>query len=219
MRCVLQNSNGTETPVCVVGCSLCRAVANACGPQSKRNRENTVLASSKSFLVLPCVGPLVPGHVLVVSRDHAPSLSAMGAAAIQEYDRLAAKYLCDPLFPGGDALEAEHGAVDSDSGSACVVHTHVHWIPGHARFASVLDGRAARLSIGDKLVNLKSTNGPYVFTRASGKPAHFYDAKGLSSQALRRAICEEEESTNWDWKQAARWDWIDEAIHRWGELA
>src|SRR5690242_1505151 len=46
--------------------------------------ENSELLNSEHFVLMPALGPLVPGHVLIVSRDHALSLAALGTSVLTE---------------------------------------------------------------------------------------------------------------------------------------
>jgi ATP adenylyltransferase len=114
-------------------CALCVAVRDATWdtPSFLYNRK---LLETDQFVVLPSVGPLVPGHVMVVSKTHSYSLSSMGADAVSEYDALAARLRTAPFLRNGVPLEAEHGSTADDKAGACVIHTHVHWVPGMGRF-------------------------------------------------------------------------------------
>jgi diadenosine tetraphosphate (Ap4A) HIT family hydrolase len=84
--------------------------------------------------VIPSLGPVTAGHVMVVSRSHAPNLAAMGPSVIDEYNALVESISARPGF--GDLLEGEHGAAADSPGGACITHTHVNLIPG---FGYLLD--------------------------------------------------------------------------------
>ncbi len=86
-------------------CQLCDAIHDAEAPENSA-LENSPIAESPHFLVLPSVGPLVTGQAIVVSREHYPSLASMGRSAIAEYDQLVHEIIPDRT----GWLEAEHGA-------------------------------------------------------------------------------------------------------------
>ncbi|MBS0265802.1 MAG: hypothetical protein JSS02_27975, partial [Planctomycetes bacterium] len=95
-----------------------------------------MLRATDKFVLMPSVGPLIAGQAIVVSRAHHHSLAAMDEAAAREYDDFVRKI----LGTDGNWLEAEHGATDADCAGACVIHTHVHVIPGMAHFEELFDG-------------------------------------------------------------------------------
>jgi diadenosine tetraphosphate (Ap4A) HIT family hydrolase len=175
--------------------------------------HNHRLFETPRFIVLPSVGPLVPGHVMVVSKEHCNSLSSMGADAIREYEDLAGRLRTAPFLDQDIPLEAEHGSTDDDKAGACVIHTHVHWLPGMGRF---LHEFRSRLSTRpeDGLLELSNNGGPYIYARAGTERAVF-QAHGLRSQTIRRILCELLDRDDTDWTQAPRLDWVEETVEAW----
>src|ERR1035438_7374890 len=49
---------------------------------------NTILGHSGNFVIIPALGPLVVGHVLVVSSQHAEGLRYLTPEVQQNYKRL-----------------------------------------------------------------------------------------------------------------------------------
>jgi len=192
-------------------CALCVAAADATTSEQPF-LHNRKLLETPRFVVLPSVGPLVPGHVMVVSKVHSHSLASMGPEAILEYESLATRLRKAPLLANGDPLEAEHGSTAADKAGACVIHTHVHWLPGMGRFwtefAQTLSPRPEidLLEVGDAAA--------YIFARARSQRAIFY-ADGLRSQTVRRILCELMDRDDTDWMQAPRLDWVKETVEAW----
>lgn len=197
-------------------CALCVAVADATSG-AEPFLHNCKLMETHRFLVLPSVGPIFPGHVLAVSKAHFSSLAAMGAEAIAEYEDLAARLRKAPFLSDGVPLEAEHGSTDGDKAGACVVHTHVHWIPGAGRFWKEFPVRLPRRK-ENTLLELAGHDCPYLFTRAD-KGTAIFNAAGLRSQTIRRILCELMERDDTDWMQALRPTWIKETVAAWKECA
>lgn len=128
-------------------CALCRALGrDTCLADSFPRPENTPLMVTEQFVVIPCIGPLAIGHVMVVSRKHFPSLAAMGPNAVREYDTIVAAVKGMDAYQGTNLLEAEHGATESDSGGACVSHTHLQLIPAFRKSATGHNHRLCQLS-------------------------------------------------------------------------
>lgn len=136
----------------------------------------------------------------------------MGPAGIHEYDALAAHLRKAPFLRNGLPLEAEHGSTANDKAGACVVHTHVHWVPGMGHSLNEFQGRlplrpeSTLLSIGEDV--------PYIFARA-GAEQFVFDASGLRSQTIRRILCDLLDRDDTDWTQAPRLDWVEETVEAW----
>ena len=193
-------------------CALCAAVTDA----QRYDRPflyNRKLLETQRFIVLPSLGPLVPGHVMVVSKSHCDSLASMGLEAVLEYDCLAANLRTAPFLRDNDPLEAEHGSTADDKAGACVVHTHVHWLPGMGRFLGEFKRRLS-LRPESNLLELAGGAGPYLFARADGIQA-FFSAQGLNSQTIRRILCDVLDRDDTDWMQAPRLDWVQETVDAW----
>lgn len=192
-------------------CRLCRALE----PSEEPAIENTILFQSKRFVVLPALGPLSLGHVHVVSREHFPNLGSMGPDAIAEYEQIAEHLRHRPLFSKG-FVEAEHGATDEASkGGACVIHTHVHWIPGFHECYSEIIANCDNVAELSSLADLARIVGPYIFVRTLTDPIAVFDARGLPSQFLRGRLCACHDRDDRDWKQALRPDLVEATVSQW----
>jgi diadenosine tetraphosphate (Ap4A) HIT family hydrolase len=193
-------------------CALCKAVADATGA-GRSFLHNRKLMETERFIVVPSVGPVVPGHVMVVSKLHCHNLASMGSVAIQEYERLADRLRTAPLLRDADPLEAEHGSTGDDKAGACVIHTHVHWVPGMGQFLNEFKQRLSPRP-ENSLLQVGNNAGPYIFVRAGGMRA-VYDGQGLRSQTIRRILCELMDRDDTDWTQALRPDWVQETVKAW----
>ena len=194
-------------------CALCRAIQGNDGFQKP---ENSKLFETEHFIVMPCIGPLCPGHVLIVSRKHTMNLASTGLDTLIEYDKLAQHLIAKIRDFGTDVLEGEHGSTENDKAGACVTHTHVHWIPGLSRFDRMLDSDLPVLTSGLQLDGLAGIERPYIFLRGGpGNRWVAYDARGLRSQMIRRTLCELLGRDDDNWKAAPRYDWIQETVDIW----
>lgn len=202
------------------GCPFCNAVAIRSTGQSDDRPENTPLYESSSFVVFPALGPVVPGHVLVVSKQHRPSFAQLTLAELREYEGLASDLLPRLPFADSQPIEAEHGATDADAGGATVVHAHMHWFPTDIDIAGLLDGTMRRILLDSDvpaLANLPEV--PYVFVRRKETFSHVFADEGIPSQLLRRLVSEAASDGQWDWRQQAHAHWVVETVARWRELS
>ena len=95
----------------------------------KSRPENTIIDESDNFIVLPAVGSLVDGYLMIVSKKHINSMSELKENEIKEYEFLIEKYRNKfkniyNKFP----IIFEHGTPikDSDMKASSVVHAHTH---------------------------------------------------------------------------------------------
>ena len=190
-------------------CPLCLAVRSPATQRDRTPHENTPLKVSASFVLLPSVGPLVPGHAIIVSRQHSLSLAAMGTDAVREYE----EFVREIRRGEADWLEAEHGATADDRSGACVTHTHVHLIPGMARFDEIFDDVIPELYRGDRLA-FPTGNVPYLLLRG-GRLTRVFVATDLPSQLLRQTICSALARDDWDWRSLPRDHMLAETIEFW----
>lgn len=192
-------------------CPLCLAVSDVAGSRP----ENSHLFETPNYIVMPCIGPLVPGHLMVVSRGHFPSLGAMGTFAIAEYELLAKRLRAAAIFSTG-ALEAEHGGTTTDCGGACVLHTHIHWLPGLGGYDEAFEGvLPAATEAGSEIASITKLSVPYVSLRGTTGRLFVYVATELPSQVLRQLICSQLGRQDWDWRVSRRDDWISQTLAMW----
>lgn len=196
-------------------CALCRAIVNQSASSADVRTENKKLFESDRFVIMPCVGPFVPGHILIVSREHHPNLASMGPDCIREYNTVAEEAAKRWPFSNEGILEAEHGSVDGDKAGACVTHTHVHLIPGLAARARMFDNLLPVIHSNTRLKKLASISGPYIFTRANLTSTFVYAANGLRSQMIRRTLCEDLGRDDEDWKSFPRPDLVQQIVEKW----
>lgn len=199
-------------------CNLCLASSGTEGNVGRVKLENSQLYSTANFVVLPALGPLEPGHIIVASRRHYPSLAFMGMSAILEYQKMT-KYLINhqPFYAKG-YLEVEHGSTENECAGSCIPHTHVHWIPGFGEFAAILEGSLPRLAGVSKLSDLDGIRTPYIYINGEGDFPRFYQAFGVEPQFIRQRLCEEIGLEDWDWRLNPNFEWIRKTISFWVEV-
>ena len=193
-------------------CALCCAVADATR-YAEPFLYNSKLLETDRFVVVPSLGPLVPGHVMIVGKAHQESLAAMGPIALDEYNELAMKVRSGPLLHDSNVLEAEHGSTPSDKAGACVIHTHVHCIPKMGMHLSAFKERL-RVRHDGGLQAVGAKHNPYIFLRNHSEQV-ILDAHDLPSQSIRRILCDVLDRDDNDWTQAPRLDWVKETVDAW----
>jgi diadenosine tetraphosphate (Ap4A) HIT family hydrolase len=192
-------------------CALCRAVNE--GASEIRRVYDTHLASSEHFVALPSVGPIAVGHIMIVSRIHAPNLASMGHSAIEEYKSLVKSISSRDGF--ARLLEGEHGASANSTGGACITHCHVNLIPGFADRINDLIFDLPQLELNHDLNSLSPDAAPYILLRAANV-VRLYRASNVPSQLIRRVLFAKIGRDDWDWAAFPNLNVVHETLELWG---
>lgn len=110
----------------IINCIFCNL--------EKNKIENTILDETNHFYILPTVGSLVDGYILVVSKRHINSMSELTKNEMNEYNFIIKKYrnIFRDIY-GKYPIVFEHGSPVSDNSirANSVIHAHSH-IVNHA---------------------------------------------------------------------------------------
>lgn len=91
--------------------------------------ENTVICETKNFRVIPTVGSLIEGYVLIVTKNHINSLSELTSEQKFEYENLVNKILkiFQKLY-GKTPILFEHGTpnIQNSMSATSIIHAHSH---------------------------------------------------------------------------------------------
>src|ERR1700678_2335133 len=110
-------------------CRFCGYLKNG----TANSERWTVVAETELLVAVPSVGPLVPGWLLVIPKQHALSFGAVDAsnlsALMADIQRIAMGWR--DLF--GPLAWFEHGPAEARSSAGCGIdHAHMHLVPtGH----------------------------------------------------------------------------------------
>jgi ATP adenylyltransferase len=106
-------------------CCLCSNLAS--GGVEEWNRP---LFESRNFVVLPSVGSLVEGWLMIVPKEHYISMGALPVELTDEMLSLKAKVTSQLRNTYGDLCAFEHGPGDAERRLGCGVdHAHLHVVP------------------------------------------------------------------------------------------
>jgi ATP adenylyltransferase len=108
-------------------CTLCAELAT----RSERASWNQPLIETKNFVVLPSLGALVEGWLLILPRMHLLSMGALPSQLRAEADDLesSARSLLNARY-GSRTVAFEHGPSAAKHGTGCGVdHAHLHVLP------------------------------------------------------------------------------------------
>lgn len=107
-------------------CAMCAAIA--AGPEAPE--WDRALIETDSFVVIPSLGAMIEGWLLIAPKAHFLSLASMPARMMFEFEELKAR-VGDRLTQSyGSVTFFEHGPCASNSLTGCGVdHAHLHAVP------------------------------------------------------------------------------------------
>jgi len=165
-----------------------------------------VLAESEAMAVLPSIGPLVLGHVLICPRRHVNRLASLQE---EEAEALAVMKVrvCEVLFEtyGHRPQFFEHGASADGQNVPCTVsHAHLHAVP----VPSIWDDLPQSLrweTVEPTLasISVQAGNGEYLYYEDQTGRAVIANSQNvpIESQLLRRVIAKAVgNSAEWNWR-------------------
>ena len=102
------------------GCKFCEL--------DKSIYYNYVIEETKNFFVIPSLGALVEGYIMIVSKEHVNCLIELDSVVLEEYNELIEKYRNIFIkFYGKYPIVFEHGTPNINGlCTSCVVHAHSH---------------------------------------------------------------------------------------------
>ena len=169
--------------------------------------DRTVLRTG-TFSVLPSIGQLVEGYLLVVPRAHVRALSQLDGDALAELERLKATLSARLLPLYGAPIFFEHGACTGETPRCGTDHAHMHVVPfgRPVDFADTLreDFPGTQLSRLSDIRQVAEQWPVYLLYQAQGGPLWVFDAKQMPSQHLRKLVAAECGNGDWDWHNYGR---------------
>lgn len=148
-----------------------------------RNKiENTIIEETKYFYIIPDLGSLVRGYLLIVSKKHILSMSKLNKKEMLEYRKLISKYrnLFYKIY-GKYPILFEHGSGSDLATSASIIHAHTHIVNyNFLDEAQIIKDLHLR-----KLLNLKLEKGSYIYYLSPLNIEYITNNYNYQSQLMR----------------------------------
>ena len=199
------------------GCSFCEELFDTesiSSPIVKEffatfGRNTRVLFSTEKFFVVPSLGAMIPGHILLLPKNHYYSVGEMPEQDLREFELLAQeiRHILSSVY--GCCSAFEHGCVEgAGKAGACVDHAHLHLLPIGKNLKSEIQakfGRGIDIHSLSELRQFVQREIPYIYYEAPEGEARAYDAFLAPSQYFRQLVfAADPQVGNWDWKQDLR---------------
>jgi len=194
-------------------CQLCRFAAGQPSDGfvtlfGKDSCPNEVLVEKGDCLVVLDVAPVVPGHILVVTRLHERSFAAHWRAAEQAVHQLTeavVKALRETT--GKSAIVCEHGLGPAATGQAgCVEHAHLHVIPMSRTIQPLFANAGIDFRPVEDLryVLECAPDQQYLYLRDADGRRYAAIHHRFPSQLVRRLVAQRQREPFWAWR-----DYVD----------
>jgi diadenosine tetraphosphate (Ap4A) HIT family hydrolase len=155
-----------------------------------------VVAETQHFLVMMGLGPLTPGYMLVITREHTSCCAGIRADRVEGFMALRDAVRATQQEVYGCSLFFEHGrsgsCVPEGSGEDHCYHAHMHFMPVRADLAAAVreDYPLVNRSEWPDLVDLYYSDGasPYILTQDNDTIAYAKVDGRLPRQYLRTKL-------------------------------
>ena len=179
----------------IINCIFCNL--------EKNKIENTILDETNHFYILPTVGSLVDGYILVVSKRHINSMSELTKNEMNEYNFIIKKYrnIFRDIY-GKYPIVFEHGSPVSDNSirANSVIHAHSH-IVNHAYLDEPKIIKRLNFKPIQRIEDIKSNENYIMYINNNNFKYVTYNFEPIS-QLMRKLIAKDlKYEDKFDWKK------------------
>ena len=204
-------------------CHLCAQIAGDAaddllhGHLHRDGYQRTLCRETAEFAVIPSIGPLVTGHVLVIPRRHMRSFVRLSVREREAGEDLAAgmaRALASTL--ARRVHRFEHGSSRYGGVIACSVeHAHLHLVPSDVDVWPLIENAGTWIELGSR--SLASVAGDFeylMYEHPDGtRLVWITDDVPIPSQFMRRAFAAALGAPDrWDWRRDPRPDVIQATL-------
>jgi len=186
-------------------CDFCSELSGRDAGEFARRHPDAVSRvawASPDLAVLPTLGALCSGHVLIVPRTHFTAFACAPEPTRREAEELVRYLAVRERAEGRDLLWFEHGSARPASSGGCgIAHAHIHVVPVPAGWVRPpLPSDPAFTAAGDgEWLDVPGRGSDYLLI---GQLADVWVApvEWIASQALRRWVAPSVGAVEWDWR-------------------
>ncbi len=179
-----------------------------------------IIAETEHLVAVPSVGPLLPGWLLVIPKEHVLSFGAVDADTLAvlmaDLHKIAERW--GASF--GPLTWFEHGPAEDQSSVGCGIdHAHMHLVPtdqldllaaAHELFPHIAFQEVSGLEAATSAVALGD---PYLYLRTGDGHSWLAASRDIPSQAFRRVIAHQQgRPDEYDWKAFPRDDALEATL-------
>jgi ATP adenylyltransferase len=181
--------------------------------------RRAVCGETTEFAVIPSIGPLVAGHVLVTPKRHVRSFASLPGWQRDSGDELAARLAADLARVYDQPVHKfEHGSARCGSTIACSVeHAHLHLLPTEAEVWPLIQDAGPWRDLGTQsLATIVAGREYLLYEQPNGeRRVWITDETPIASQFMRQAFAAALRIPQyWDWRTHPRREEIRATLAR-----
>jgi diadenosine tetraphosphate (Ap4A) HIT family hydrolase len=179
------------------------------------------LLHSQGFVIVPSLGQIVEGHLLIVPVWHYTAFADIPTHLLAQFSQLYERVRSALSYVYGPVLFFEHGVRGTRSGGCGIDHAHMHALPFTGVNEPIEDLKRKHSfkpvrSISE--INQQvSANSPYIYYQQTNGLAWTGEVDFIPSQYLRRILAESLGINSWDWRESGREQALIDSFERLSE--
>jgi len=190
-------------------CDFCDELSggsnNAFATIYKQQPTSRILYRSRHFVVLPSLGQIVEGHLLIVPITHDTALADVTLSSAEELSDLRSFVRGAVVETYGSVIFFEHGVRGKQAGGCGIDHAHLHAVPFASSQEPIeeLKDRHPLRSIGgiSEIPHQVAPDSPYLYYEQTNGQAWACEIDFVPSQYLRKCVAESLGTKSWDWRE------------------
>jgi diadenosine tetraphosphate (Ap4A) HIT family hydrolase len=192
-------------------CEFCNEFAggnaNSFAGQYAREVAGRTIVEQDGFRVLPSLGQIVSGYLLLVPNYHHRAFADMSLEDLRAAEAIKTG-LTERMRPMyGNLIFFEHGVRTSDSGGCGISHAHLHFVPFPDEKDPVEElTRAFPFEEVSSLLDLERVQPgqSYLYYESVRSHKYVFYPPFIPSQYVRRLLAEALGIRAWDWRQCGK---------------
>jgi diadenosine tetraphosphate (Ap4A) HIT family hydrolase len=193
------------------GCDFCDEFSNGhdnafAARYGEEMQDRTVL-STENFRVLPSIGQIVEGYIMVVPTAHYVAMGDLPVGLVEELRALLAFVRKALTETYGNCVLFEHGARNDTAGGCGIYHAHLHAVPLVNSTDPIHELRKLHSLIeidGLDEIGPTTSGHPYLYYEALDGRRYVSRVDQLQSQYMRRFIARLVGKSEWNWREAGK---------------
>ena len=160
--------------------------------------------------MIPSLGQIVEGYLLIVPVQHYRALAEMPPALFEELPGICERVGAALASTFGPCLLFEHGAWSEVAGGCGIYHAHLHAVPFTFGEQGPLLGQLLntfphrRLNILADIRANATPSIPYLYYECLLGERYLFYTQSLPSQYMRQLLAEALGKSEWDWRKCGK---------------
>lgn len=166
-----------------------------------------IILSSDNFNVVPSLGQITEGHVLIAPKAHYTAAADLPRTLVKELKRVVNSVRSAVAAAYGRSVIFEHGTRGHSPGGCGVTHLHIHIVPlAHTMdpIESIKNTYPFKTIPGFEQINDTNDRSSYLYYEDARSSVYLFETENLPSQYVRQILASSVDSREWDWRKAAR---------------